>query len=279
MSEPDIPLRHPSKARTTNPLTGKTELQRTIDYVNMNIIRAHEGRKCVDGRYQPNQASGMLARPGGDAGYVMALMAVNKKKKLGLTPEQCFNAVYKVVSKSKGFSMHTDHQVDPDKHTHNGLIGCGHMAKAGTKDLAKSYDVDSKDIKRVVEYSRHIAEISKTVHMINLDGEHQERGVLVIESTNYTVNADNPKLGRMYFIYDKTRDEEFMQAMVEEMNLDGIKTAELYRDMKKESDIQLRASLHNLAKDLPVYTVSFGRTRIRPWKYPKATVSFSGKVS
>lgn len=279
MSEPGILLHRLLKSRQTTISSRKTELQQTTDYIHLNIIRAREGRKCVDGRYLPNQATGMIARPGGDAGYVMALMAVNKKKKLGLTPEQCFNAVYKIVSRSKGFCMHTDHHVDPDEHTHNGLIGCGHMAKAANKSLAKDYDIDSEDMKRVVEYSRNIAEISKTVHMINLDGEHQEQGVLVIESTQYTINADNPKLGRMYFIYDKKRDEAFMQSLVEEMQLEGISTDELYREMKKESDIQLRATLHNLAKGLPVYTVSFGRGRIRPWKHPKATVSFSGKVS
>lgn len=279
MSEPDIRAYISARLRTNTPLTGQTELERTINYVSRNIIRAREGRKCVDGRYLPNQATGMIARPGGDEGYVMALMAVNKKKKLGLTPEQCFNAVYKVVSKSEGFSMHTDHHTDPDEHTHNGLIGCGHIAKAANKDLAKEYDVDSEDIKRLVEYSRNIAEINKSLHMINLDGDHQEKGVLVIQSPNYTINADNPKLGRMYFIYDKTRDEEFMRVLVDEMQIENITADELYREMKKESDIQLQATLHNLAKGLPVYNVEFGRTRVRPWKSPKVQVSFAGKVS
>jgi len=268
-----------SKVKTNLFATGQTDLERTIMYVERNLLLARVGRKCVDGRYLPNQASGMLARPGGDCGYVMALLAVNRKKKLGLTPEQCFNAVYKIVSKNKGFCMHTDHHTDPDNHTHKGLIGCGHLAKAATKELAKEYDVDSNDMRRVVEYSRNIAEINKTVHMVNLAGDHQEQGVLVIESTNYTVNADDPKLGRMYFIYDKARDEDFMKALVEDMALEGITSDELYKQMKKESDIQLRATLHNLAKDLPVYTISFGRTRIRPWKHPKLKVSFAGKVA
>jgi hypothetical protein len=256
-----------------------TELEQTIAYISDNIIRAHDGRKCVDGRYLPTQASGMIARPGGDVGYVMALLAVNKKKGLDLTPEQCFNAVYKVVSKSKGFCLHTDHNSDPDSHTHIGLIGCGHLAKAATKGLAKDYDVDSEDMRRVVEYSRNLAEINNAVHMINLEGQHQEKGVLVIQSSNYTVNADNPKLGRMYFIYDKSRDEAFMQQLSEEMKIEGITPEELYREMRLESDVQLRATLHNLAKGLPVYTVEFGRTRRRPWKIPTFKVSFSGKVA
>src|SRR5205814_1274014 len=99
----------------------------------------------------PSQATGMIARPGGDAGYVMALLALNRKKHLGLTPEQCFNAVYKAIAKQHGrFCMHTDHHVDPDSHTHHGLIGCGHLAKAATDELSKEYEVKSEDVARVV---------------------------------------------------------------------------------------------------------------------------------
>jgi len=268
-----------TKVKTNLAGTSETELDRTMLYIEQNILPAHSGRKCVDGRYLATQSTGMIARPGADCGYVMALLAVNKKKKLGLTPEQCFNAVYKVVSQTKGFCMHTDHNTDPDNATPKGLIGCGHIANAATKEFAKDYDVDSEDIKRMVAYSRNISQISKRLKIVNLAGEHQERGVLVVESSNYTVNADDPRIGRMYFIYDKARDESFMQSLVEAMQIPRITSEELYKQMKKESDIQLQATLHNLAQGLPIYTVSFGRTRIRPWKHPKLKVSFAGKVA
>src|SRR5258708_15431328 len=80
------------------PIPTSEEMQETANYVRKNTVFAREGRKCVDGRYPPDTARGMLARAGGDCGYVMALMAINRKKKLQLTPEQCFNAVYKVIS-------------------------------------------------------------------------------------------------------------------------------------------------------------------------------------
>ena len=217
-------------------------------------MSAQKGRKCVDGRYLPNQATGMLARPGGDCGYVMALMAVSKKKKLELTPEQCFNLVYRVISRNKDrFCMHTDHNADPDSHTHKGLIGCGHLVKAATNNLCKEYDVDGADVKRFVEYARNIAEIESTLEIVNLEGEHEEKGVLVIDSASYTVNADNPKMKRMYFIYDQKRDIEFIKNLVEDLNIDGV----TFADMKAESDIQLNATLANLAKGLPIYSVVF----------------------
>lgn len=233
----------------------ESELEKTKAYVLGNIVTAHEGRKCVDGRYLPDQASGMIARPGGDCGYVMALLAVNKQKKLGLTPEQCFNAVYKVVSRGDNcnFCMHTDTHTDPDAVTHKGLIGCGHIAKAAISSLSSEYDVNSDDVQKFVEYARHIADITPKMEMINLDGEHQESGVLVIHSIEFTVNAEDPVLKRMYFVYDEERDTEFLKRLVDEMAIPGVNFAE----MKKEADLQLTATLHNLAKGLPVYHVSF----------------------
>lgn len=163
---------------TSNP-TG-SGLEKTREYVGKNVVKARDGRKCVDGRYLPTQSSGMLARPGGDCGYVMALLAVNKKKNLGMTPEQCFNAVYKVVSRgqSHNFCMHTDSHCDPDAHTHNGLIGCGHIAKASSETLCASYDLECQDVRRFVEYARNIADIEPKIELINLKANMLKKAYL-----------------------------------------------------------------------------------------------------
>src|SRR6266571_1842482 len=110
----DIPVINRIHLRHSELGITEEQLQETINYVKKNTVPAREGRKCVDGRYPPDTAKGMLARAGGDCGYVMALMAINKKKKLQLTPEQCFNAVYKVISQKLhgAFCIHTDHHAD-----------------------------------------------------------------------------------------------------------------------------------------------------------------------
>lgn len=238
------------------------DVDETTAYVLRNTVRAQDGRKCVDGRYTADTASGMLARPGGDCGYVMALLAINKKKKLGLTPEQCLNAIYKVIcNKLDGaFCMHTDHKVDPSENglndrVHQTVIGCGHLAKATKQLLREPYDVNNDDVKKIIAYAKNLAEVSDNVEMVNLVGDHKEQGVLLIESDAYTVNAfDGTK---QYFVYDKTRDDAFMQKLVKAMQLPGV----TFEDMKAESDIQLHATLHNLAKGLPLYQVGFdGKT-------------------
>ena len=239
------------------------DVEGTTAYVQKNTVVAKDGRKCVDGRYPPETASGMLARAGGDCGYVMALLALNKKKNLGMTPEQCLNAVYNVICKKLhgAFCMHTDHHVDPELEElndkmHQTLIGCGHLAKATKQLLRETYDVDNDDVKKIIAYAKNLAEVSDHVDMVNLNGDHHETGVLLVESDEYTVNACDEN--RQYFIYDKTRDDAFMKKLVDAMDLPGV----TFEDMQRESDIQLQATLHNLAKGLPLYKVSYeGKTQ------------------
>ena len=256
-------LRRPLLGKIAHPqnIPTREELQETINYVKKNTVQAREGRKCVDGRYPPDTARGMLARAGGDCGYVMALMAINRKKKLQLTPEQCFNAVYKVISQKLhgAFCIHTDHHIDPDlegvnQQMHQTLIGCGHLSQAASQwRLRQPYDVQSGDVKRIIAYARNLADIGDHVEMINLDGEHAEKGVLIIDDATHTVNAMDPKEHTMYFIYDKKRDDVFMKKLVNAMAIPGVSV----EDMQKEADIQLQATLHNIAKGLPIYAVSY----------------------
>jgi hypothetical protein len=254
-----LPLMRSAQKKLQMQIPADEEMQQTIQYVQKNTVAAQEGRKCVDGRYPPDTARGMLARAGGDCGYVMALMAINATKKLQMTPEQCFNAVYKVVSQKLhgAFCIHTDHHVDPDyegeHNMHQTLIGCGHLSQAASWRLSQPYDVQSGDVKKIIAYARNLADIDDNVEMINLDGEHAERGVLIVDDTEHTVNAFDPKLHAMYFIYDRKRDESFMRKLIKAMALPGV----TFEDMKKESDIQLQATLHNIAKGLPMYTVSY----------------------
>jgi hypothetical protein len=232
----------------------KINLSETIEYISKNIIPAQKGRKCIDGRYSPGQASGMIARPGGDCGYVMALLAVSKQKALGFTPEQCFNIIYKSLTNNhERFSMHTDHNIDPDSNTRIGLIGCGHLSKAATKELSSEYDVDSQDVIKLVNYARNVAKSSTNFEMINLDGNHAEEGVFIINSKRYSVNSEDPELKKMYFIYDEERDNDFLKKLVNEMGIQGV----TYPDMKKESDLQLQATLSNLSAGVPIYSVKF----------------------
>lgn len=75
----------------------------------------------------------------------------------------------------------------------------------------------------------------------------------MIKSKEYTINAEDPEANTMYFIYDQERDEEFMKNLVDQLSIPGVE----FDEFKKESDLQLTATLHNLALGLPVYEVVF----------------------
>ncbi|HRN96283.1 MAG TPA: hypothetical protein PLD54_02460, partial [Candidatus Levybacteria bacterium] len=61
------------------------DIHTVTDFVSANIIPTKNGRKCVDGRYENDEYSGMIARPGADFGYVMAMIGYNNEQKLGLS--------------------------------------------------------------------------------------------------------------------------------------------------------------------------------------------------
>jgi len=221
-------------------------------YVILNMVEATSGRKCVDGRYMHSQSVGMIARPGGDFGYVMALMRVNHEKGLGLTSQECFNKVNEAVSHEIAFCMHTDEHAAHLK-SNKSSLGCGHVAKAMSHENRKMYGVDPDELFMLVS---KVKSRKAKVQNVVLKGDHVEEGVLIINSESKTVIPHNN--GHMYFVYDKLRDAQFMKKLVEKMNIPGLE----YEDFLKASNEQLNATLHLLAKGLPIYSIEINSHNI-----------------
>lgn len=258
-----------SRMINTDPTTSEIESIRS--YAENNRVAAQEGRKCVDGRYSADQGTGMIARPGGDFGYVMALMAVSDEVNLGLRPQECFDKIYSLVTGDGGqFYMHTDHHADPEDNSghqdHLPLIGCGHIAKASVPDMAKMYGVDPLEIKEVVGYARDEQNAGKNITMVNLSGEHQEKDVLVVRGENQTLNPHNEQ--EMHFLYDQDRDETFMKGLVGRLQQTGVPVT--YEQFKAASDRQLNATLQILAGGKAMYQVNL--------QDMKPTVSFAATI-
>lgn len=224
-------------------------------HVKANTVSVRDGRKCVDGRYGKDMDTGMIARPGGDFGYVLTLLALNRKHNLGLTPEQCFDRVYDTVTKNSGlFYMHTDEHSEHDKEHDKGHehlhIGCGHVAKSSDAHLCAMYDVSAEDVQRVLAYVHEKQKSNSQIHNTVLAGAHAEEGVLVVTGTEKTVD---PRDTRMFFVYDKTRDNQYMETVLfPALSLNGI----TLEDFKAASDVQLNATLKLLAEGKPLFEVN-----------------------
>lgn len=224
-------------------------LEEASDFVGNNIVPVSIGRKCVDGRYLPqDENTGMLARPGGDFGYVMVLLTLNKEKRLGLSIEDCVNRVYLAVTYRRGehFNMHTDSHAQENQ----ALSGCGHIAKATDPDIQSALD-----------YANQLS----SIRTVTLQGDHQEKGVLVIKGTSQTVRSQGGE--DMYFVYDQTRDEEYMRQLVSQLGIANL-TVDEFIDTSRE---QLEFTLKQLALSKPIFEVNADN--------PQPQVDYAGKVS
>lgn len=230
--------------------TGVTTVEK---FVQENLVPTKVGRRCVDGRYESDsEESGTTARPGGDFGYVMALLAQNDSLGLGLTPEESAEKIYlAVTSDGTDFSMHTDHHASfPNQEGETSAIGCGHIAKALNPTTNSGYEASSEDVQRALNQIRGKVLVRGRIHLAVLEGEHAEKGVLIVTGTKVTVNPSNGE--SMYFVYDQTRDHEYMKDLVARMNIPGL-TAE---EFIEASNQQLGATLKNLASGLPQFLIN-----------------------
>ncbi len=227
-------------------------------HIEKNIIPATDGRKCVDGRYP--SGTGEIARAGGDMGYVEILLSLNREKELGLTPSGCVDLVYGYTTKDGGmFSLHSDRHADPtetDHLTHGELplIGCGHCAKAAQEELAKQYQLSASDVKEAVLYVRERYRSGDAIDLVVLEGEHAEKGAIIVDSLSYSINERDVNNESMYFIYDRARDEEYMQGFVDWLVEEkGLNIS--YAEFKEISDLQTNATLRILAPEKPLFQV------------------------
>lgn len=249
-------------SKIINSAMPRPEIEAITNYAERNRRPAQEGRKCVDGRYDKDQAAGMIARAGGDFGYVMALAEAN----VGLTPDECFDKVYAIVTKRGPFYMHTDTHADPenpdDNVEHLSLIGCGHIGNAAVADYSELYGLDPQVVEHLVGHARTRQAAGDAIEIVNLAGDHQERDVLIVRGMDETINAHDEQ--EMHFIYDQDRDEAFMKDLVEQLQADGVPIT--YEAFKAASDRQLGATLQLLAPGKAIYEVDF--------RQEKPTVSF-----
>lgn len=218
------------------------------NFIRRNKVIAKKGFICVDGRYKSPQYAGMLARPGANFRGIMVLLSL--RKKLGLTVGRCVDrAVEAVESMGINFNMHTDDHAHDDDLS---AIGCGHIAKAEDPHFAKMYRIDPKDVRKALMYLRIKLEGRKYFQEAELHGEHQERGVLVVTGTKYSVNHADPKTGEMYFVYDKARDAVYTKNLWEKLNIPKLS----WKEFAQITELQLNSTLKLLAKDLPIFEVN-----------------------
>ena len=244
-----------------------------------NVQKARKGRKCIDGRYAEDQSQGMIARPGGDYGYALALAALTDPSSPNrhlmqktalmprLSPEECLELVFDTVtSYGDQFYMHTDFH---DDGTH---IGCAHAA--APVEHGRYYRLfDETRASRLLYRAKQGLAIensrgSNKFHMEHLEGQHREQAVIYVTGKNKTIKPQNAETGEMYFIYDITRDYDYMTrkllpGLVARLGLDEMVHDSFFRNFLYLSSVHADNSLNILAGRTPRIAVDLDGFRPR----------------
>lgn len=210
--------------------------------------------RCVDGRYENIDDMPMAAKPGGDAGDVMALFgALNL---LGQSLPD--NAVMKIITDCLGgtnnFRFHTDDHSDPAVLG----IGCGHIKQA--KFYPAAYGLNQDQIDFVFQQLPNL--VTKGAHQEIVKGDHAEQAVIVVDSEDFGIEPLLRK-GDSFeevFVYQKTLHEHQLDKIAKEtqevLAAEGsvIEEQLIRKALDDAFGKQLTETLQRLAKDLPVYT-------------------------
>lgn len=230
--------------------------EEVLEHVKHNLVQATNlSSICVDGGYTPEEALGELARAGGDLGISTALLS------LGFSVGEAFSIVYQ-YRKDHGqkYGWHTDTHVDPKDggHSHSEAIcGCGHCNAAFLN--ASRYGIDSEQIVKLLEKIKEMQQNEpKNMRFVNLDREHQEEGIFVIESDEVSILPWDKRRNHQFFVYDQARDVKQLEKIAEMIQKgqysQKINAHELLDAVTKQTNTTL--GLLGSSKGKPMYTLS-----------------------
>lgn len=233
-----------------------------IAHVQENLaIPTTQSAICVDGGYTKEQAEGELARPGADLGISISLL------KLGFTPEQAFLAVYNYrVKNGQKYGWHSDTHVDPEdgSHAHSEAIcGCGHCNAANSR--SEEYGVDGEQVLELLNIIKtYQASNSENMRFINLDRDHKEKGILVVNSDEITIYPWDKEKDNQFFVYDSMRDAKLLADIVESINAEGNAQNITFEQLKSVVDQHTGATLGLLgsSKGKPMYSISINDAKL-----------------
>lgn len=210
--------------------------------------------RCVDGRYENLKNFPMIAKPGADAGDIMAVFGALNLLQMTLPNETVLSVVTNVIGGPDKFAFHTDDHAEPSQPG----MGCGHLSQAKLDPVA--YGVTAEQMDYIFSALSTLLQQGATQEVLH--GEHSEKAVIVVDSE---VHGLMPliRVGtnvREAFVYQKALHSKQLDLLSKQLQealaADG-KVVEEFQTRKALDDAfgkQLSETLKRLAKGLPVYT-------------------------
>ncbi len=217
-------------------------------FVEKNMIPAHNSRCCIDGRY-PYGDVPACARPGGDPGYFMEILAGLRKIGFNLNPQNA-QAVLDIIIDTLGGPKKIDWHTDEDSNAVAG--GCKHIANA--RNNPNDYGLTEDDAELIEQTLLRLK--GQGGNEVVLKGEHKERAVLILNSQDLSINHQGED-GDQVFVYHKAIDQEQRDILVQAVSAKfGLNNAELLEATNAASASQLEATANVVAKGLPRFLVN-----------------------
>lgn len=216
--------------------------------------------RCVDGRYKDLQDFPMIAKPGGDAGDLLAAFAALNELGIEVDSSEVVKAIVAEVGGIDKFCFHTDDHAEEESGSKPGM-GCGHLKQA--KLDPEAYGVTAQQMDFI--FTELPGFISSGATQEVLHGDHAEQAVIVVDSEHYGLKPQATAQDGTFleaFIYEKTIHEQQLDVLASELQSiiaqNGMvkEQQEIRLALEHAFSKQLSQTLNRLAKDLPVYQVS-----------------------
>lgn len=239
------------------------------------IIEATNRSRCVDGRNPlanaqfpdilaglatDNKAvpmsgheSGGVALPGASFGYSMILAAAYPE----LSTEAAVHLIAEWEYRRGGaYSFHTDEH--PHEKVEQG-IGCGFMDSASKEENEKLFGIEAAKVRKMREFgTRFVQHTGFKGEASMLEGDHREKGILFVFSSDRTIDTSS---GDSLFRYDITRQQKNLIEIAENIRVRGVPQADVNALIKVAGKHAL-ATFSLLAPGKPITEVHiFGNDR------------------
>lgn len=253
-------------------------------FVTKNIFEIPIGernRRCVDGRYLPEWHMAPVARPGGDAGYLMvtaaAIRKIAKEKSAKIDPANFKRILDQIIDFCGGplkASIHSDkNALRAEKESAKPHIfcgGCGHVKQArisAENGDSEPYGLDKDDMALIDEVIEQVGQAKIEAEKegradlepeTELPDDHGELAVFVVRGRKYGVKP-RTESGEQAFIYNETLDEDILKEIskIIRVNLSSLNVQleqdELDSMVIEVSKQQTGETLKRLAKTLPIF--------------------------
>jgi len=236
------------------------EAQVFIEANKVAITDENKFGRCVDGRYENIIDCPMIAKPGGDAGDVMAVFGALNILGKSLPNETVLELVLENIGGSSHFNFHSDDHADAAV----AGLGCGHLKQAKLDPSA--YGLLQEQIDTI--FAELPAMLEQGAHQEVLHGDHAEQAVIVVDSESYgamPLLRSEDKLSEA-FIYQKTWHEKQLDKLSQGIQMEFAKTGVVLEEAEVRNALdtafgkQLGETLKRLASGLPVYVAKISES-------------------